>query len=185
MKQLLLFTLISFILTCSIKLPAQNRIGIRAGYQSSNWFDTDGNVLGDPLQNFYIGVFKDKKLFPAFHFGAGLEYFQNGYKGTGTDDKQVLHMLSVPVYGKAILGPVFGLAGIGVNLKVSEKIFFNDAVLSPQDEQKSKAMDFPLFIGAGFKLLMFSIEARYHWGLVGINHGLHNRYLQLGAGVSF
>jgi hypothetical protein len=177
--------LIALLLFCSNDLLAQDKFGIRAGYQSSNWFDTDGRVLGDPLQNFYLGVFKDNKLLPAIHLGIGLEYFQNGYKGTDTDDKQVLHMLSMPVYGKAKIGPVFGLAGIGVNLKLSEKIVVNDIASSPSDDQKSKAVDFPLLVGAGFKFLMFTIEARYHWGLVGINHGLHNRYFQLGAGVSF
>jgi len=188
MKNRSFFLIVAIIIFSSFAANAQEKpekIGIRAGYQSSNWFDTDGAQLGDRLQSFYVGFFKDNKLIPAVHFGIGLEYFQNGYKGMNSNNKQVLHMLSVPVYAKAKIGPVFGLAGIGANLKVSEKIIINDVASSPTSDQKSKTVDFPLFIGAGAKFWIFTVEARYHWGLVAINHGLHNRYLQIGAGVSF
>ena len=187
MKNLSLLLLVS-VFTCSaIVATAQEKpekFGIRAGYQNSIWSDKDGSQPFDPLQNFYVGFFKDNKLIPAVHFGIGLEYFQNGYRVNSTD-KRVLHTLSIPVYGKAKIGPVFALAGIGANFKVSEKIFVNDVASSPTSEQKSKTVDFPLFVGAGAKFWIFTVEARYHWGLVDINHGLHNRYLQLGAGVSF
>lgn len=176
---------LAFFFFCSINLHAQDKFGIRAGYQNSNWYDSDGYVLGDPLHNFYLGFFRDNKIVPALHVGVGLEYFQNGYKATNIDNKHVLHMLSLPVYGKAKIGPVFALAGLGINVKLSEKIILNDVSSKPTDDQKSETFDFPLFVGAGFKLLMFTVEARYHWGLVGINHGLHNRYLQIGAGISF
>ena len=93
-------------------------------------------------------------------------------------------MLSIPLYAKAKIGPVFGLAGIGANFKVSEKIYTNDVASSPTSEQKSNTVDFPLFIGAGVKISIFTIEARYHWGLVDINEGSSNQYFQLGAGIS-
>lgn len=185
MKKQNLVLFVVFFALSFVSVKAQDKIGIRAGYQVANWYDTDGAALGDNLNSFYLGLFKENKLIPALHFGIGLEYFQNGYKGMNTDNKQVLHILSVPVYAKVKLGPVFALGGLAGNFKVSEKIIFDGNSASPTDEQKSKTVDVPLFLGAGLKIAMFTFEARYHWGLVGVNHGLHNRYLQLGAAVSF
>jgi hypothetical protein len=170
---------------CFVSVKAQNKIGIRAGYQCSNWADKDGARLGDPLNSFYVGLFKENKLIPALHFGIGFEYFQNGYKGSNTDNKQVLHILSVPVYAKVKIGPVFALGGLAGNFKVSEKVIFDGNSASPTDAQKSKSVDIPVFLGAGLKITIFTIEARYHWGLIAVNQGLYNRYVQIGAAVSF
>jgi len=185
MKKRSLVLFVVLIAFSFLSAKAQDKIGIRAGYQVANWYDTDGADMGDNLNTFYLGLFKENKLIPALHFGIGLEYFQNGYKGINTDDKQVLHILSVPVYAKVKLGPVFALGGLAGNFKVSEKVFVNGNSASPTDAQKSKTVDVPLYLGAGVKIMMFTLEARYHWGLVEVNHGLHNRYLQLGAAVSF
>ena len=184
MKLKSLVILSAFFLVIPMSVQGQNKVGIRAGYQNSIWSDKDGSQPADPLNNFYIGVFKDNKIIQAVHFSIGMEYFQNGYTVNSTD-KRVLHILSIPVYGKAKIGPVFGLDGIGANFKVSEKIFINDVASSPTSEQKSKTVDFPMFIGVGAEFWVLTFEIRYHWGLVDINHGLYNRYAQLGAGVSF
>ena len=179
-----LFILMVVIAVLPVRAQKGERFGIRAGYQNSAWYKDGSQLTGtDPLSNFYVGIYKDNKLLPAIHFGIGLEYFQNGYR-INSSDKRVLHMLSVPAYAKVKIGPVFGLAGIGANFKVSEKIYTNDVASSPSSEQKSKTVDFPLFIGAGVRISIFTIEARYHWGLVDINNGASNQYFQLGAGIS-
>jgi hypothetical protein len=182
------FSFLFILMTVITVLPASaqrgERFGIRAGYQTSGWYKNGSELTGtDPLNSFYVGVFKDNKLLPAVHFGIGLEYFQNGYT-INSSNKRVLHMLSVPAYAKAKIGPVFGLAGIGANFAVSEKIYTNNVASSPSSDQKSKIVDFPLFIGAGVKISIFTIEARYHWGLVDINNGASNQYFQIGAGIS-
>jgi len=97
----------------------------------------------------------------------------------------VLHIISIPVYAKVKIGPVFGLGGIAANFKVAEKVFIDGNSAKPTESQKSSSVDFPVFLGAGVKILIFTLEARYHWGLVDVNQGLHNQYLQLGATVSF
>lgn len=186
MKKVCLLLLVLMVTLTILPAKAQRgeRFGIRAGYQSSAWYKGGSQLPGtDPLSNFYVGIFKDNKLLPAIHFGIGLEYFQNGYRINSTD-KRVLHMLSVPAYAKVKIGPVFGLAGIGANFKVSEKIFTNDVAASPSSEQKSKTVDFPFLIGAGVRISIFTIEARYHWGLVDINEGYSNQYFQIGGAIS-
>ena len=187
MKKICSLLLIFILAVTILQVKAQKgeKFGIRAGYQSSAWYKGGSQLPGtDPLSNFYVGVFKDNKILPAIHFGIGLEYFQNGYK-INSNDKRVLHMLSIPVYAKVKIGPVFGLAGFGANFNVSEKIFTNDVASSPSSDQKSKTVDFPFLIGAGVKFSIFTIEARYHWGLVDINEGYSNQYFQIGGAISF
>jgi hypothetical protein len=180
-----IFPLIFLALIAFALLPAKaQKIGIRAGYQMSNLYKDGSHLSGaDPLSSFYLGLFKVKKIVPAVHFGAGLEYFQNGFNSTG-DNKWVLHYISIPVYIEGKLGPVFALGGIGANIKVAEKLTINGTTASPTSEQKSKPLDVPAFLGVGVKIAMFTFEARYHWGLVKINDGASNQYFQVGAAIS-
>ena len=185
MKRNSVVLLIAFFLATAITVQAQDKIGIRAGYQSSAFYKDGSQLTGtDPYSSFYVGLFKDNKIIPAVHIGIGLEYMQTGKK-VDDNNKQVLSYLSVPVYGKVKIGPFFGLGGIAANFKVSEKVFVNGNSAKPTDEQESKSVDFPLFLGAGFKISIFTLEARYHWGLTDINNGASSHYLQLGGAVSF
>jgi len=182
------FLLLVLMVTLTI-LPAKaqrgERFGIRAGYQSSAQYKGGSQISEtDPLNYFYAGLFRDNKIVPALHLGVGLEYFQNGHTYNNGSDKWVLNYLSIPVYLKAKLGPVFALGGLAANFKLSEKIYFNGESMNPPSDQKSKTMDVPVFLGAGVKISIFTIEARYHWGLVEINHGATNQYFQIGAGIS-
>jgi hypothetical protein len=177
--------LITFWTIISFSVQAQDKIGIRAGYQGSAFYKNGSQLPGtDPYGSFYVGIFKDNKVIPAVHLGIGLEYMQTGMK-VDDKNKQVLGYLSIPVYAKAKIGPFFGLGGIGANIKVSEKVFVNGTSAKPTDEQKSETMDFPVFLGAGAMLSIFTLEARYHWGISDINSGYSSQYFQLGAGVSF
>ncbi|MEI6061782.1 MAG: outer membrane beta-barrel protein [Bacteroidota bacterium] len=161
------------------------KLGIRAGFQASSWHEDGSRISGSSAYNsFYVGLFKEKKIIPLLHFGAGLEYLRSGAKLPG-DTKQEISYLSIPLYLKVKVGPVFALAGVGANIKVSEKYFAAGTSTSVPDGQKSKALDFPFIMGAGVKILMFTLEARYHWGLVNFDNGASNQYLQLGAAVSF
>jgi hypothetical protein len=185
MKQLTIMLLVALFAMVFISAQAQEKFGIRAGYQGSALYKEGSRVPDtDPLGSFYVGVFRDNKIVPAFYIGTGIEYMQSGFK-VDNDNKLVLHYISIPVYLKAKIGPVFGLGGIGANFKVSEKLYVDGNSSSPASEDKSKMLDFPAFVGLGVKILMFTIEGRYHWGLVDINEGYKNRYFQLGAGISF
>jgi len=164
-------------------VQAQNKIGIRAGYQSST-FNINGSQLPntESIDGFYAGIYKDTKIIPAVLFGAGLEYMQSGAKSISTGDEQVMGYLCIPVYLKAQIGPFFGLGGIGVNFLVSEKGNVN----SSTEAADSKTINYPVFLGAGIKISILTVEARYNWGLAEINtDGVNNHYLQVGAAVSF
>lgn len=154
--------------------------GVRAGYHTSDIFN-DGNSTGNPLNGFYLGVYKNNKIIPTLHWMVGLEYFQNGYK-TDANNKWILHTASIPVNLKLKLGPVFVLGGVAANLVFSESYVRN----GKDQGNVASVFDAPVFLGAGFRVLILNIEARYHWGTLDVNEfGAKNQYLQVGLGVSF
>ena len=164
--------------------------GIRLGWNYSQYFN-DGNQLAgtEDYSSFYAGIFKEKKIgLPLLHFGAGIEYYQNAAK-INDDNKRVLHYIGVPVYLKAKLGPAFALTGFAPSFKVGEKNYILGKEMDPA--QKSHWFDAPFFLGAGVKIAIFTIEARYHWGTIETyenattNTSIKGQYLQLGAGISF
>ncbi|WP_167610680.1 outer membrane beta-barrel protein [Maribellus sediminis] len=191
MKKKVLFTLILAVVLYSAT-PAQNKeseknmvSGMRAGWHSATLVkDGAEPYSADPLNSFYVGFFNENKVAPLFNFGKGLEYFQNGLSYTGGGER-ILHTISVPLYLKLKVGPVYGLGGIAGNFKVSEKFSAGDYEASPKDSDKSKWFDAPVFLGAGVKIAFVSVEARYHWGLIEVRNGLKSQYLQVGAAVSF
>lgn len=158
--------------------------GIRAGYHSANVYIDGSKVDADPLNSFYVGYYKNNRIVPVLNWGFGLEYFQNGYK-VNDDNKLKLGYLSVPLNLKLKLGPVVALGGVAPSVKITDKYTFLGTT-NPDGYDKAKSFDAPLFVGGGFEFLMFTIEARYHWGTVDLyDSGERNRYLQIGAGVSF
>ena len=157
--------------------------GIRVGYHASQYYDA-GNAYGDPMQSFYVGLFRDTKIIPLLHFGSGLEYYKNGIK---TDDSNMrdLHYLTIPLNLKLKIGPVFALGGFSPSFKVAERITIDGNTEKPTDAQKAEWFDIPLFLGAGVKIWFVSLEARYHWGMMEVTDGYKAQSFQLGAGISF
>ncbi len=185
MKQHGLLLLIAFFTLNVISVQAQNRIGVRTGYQNST-IKKDGSMISgtDSYNSFYIGLFKTHKIVPVVHIGYGLEYMTTGVEWNNNAENVVLNYLSVPLYLQGKLGPFFALGGAAANFKLNEK-YSGLIADSPFGEEKFNTVDFPVFLGAGFKILMFTLEARYHWGMTEINQGVKSEYLQLGVAVSF
>ena len=162
-----------------------NKIGIRGGWQMSSMvLDGSKPDTTQYLNSFYVGLFRDNKIASILRFGTGIEYFQNGLKYT-SNTKRVAHTISIPLDLKVKLGPVFMLGGIAANFKVAEKIISGDSKYDPPESNKSNWFDAAAFLGAGIKIAFISIEGRYHWGLIEARNGLYNRYLQVGAAISF
>jgi hypothetical protein len=159
--------------------------GIRAGWHYASLVK-DGSQLdtADNLSSYYVGFFRDMKIIPMLHFGSGLEYFQNGTNYIGNSSR-ILHTISIPLDLKVKLGPVFVLGGTAANFKVSEKLRVSDEDITPVSSDKTAWFDIPVFVGAGLKIMFFTLEARYHRGLIEARDGLHNHYFQLGGAVSF
>ena len=189
MKKTVFLTLFLFVFLVASVLAQDNEkktvSGIRGGWHTATLLKDGATPYeANNLQSFYIGFFNDNKIVPMLHFGKGLEYFQNGIAYTANSER-ILHTLSLPLYLKFKIGPVFALGGIAGNFKVSEKFNAGDHEVSPTDSDKSKWFDAPVFLGAGVKIFFVSVEARYHWGLLEVRNDLKSQYFQLGAAVSF
>ena len=164
--------------------PQKN--GIRVGYHAASMvYEGSKPDESKTLSSFYAGFFRSKKIGGVLHFDSGIEYFQNGLKYTN-NSKRVLHTVSIPLGLKLKLGPVFAIGGAAPNFKVAEKIDISGNNINPIETDKSNWFDVAAFAGAGVKIWILTVEARYHWGLLEArDSGLYNRYFQLGAGISF
>lgn len=158
--------------------------GLRAGYHSAALYHADDGKIENSLGNFYIGAFKDNRIIPTLRWGLGIEYFQNGSK-IDNDNKRVLHTVSFPLYLKAKVGPVYATGGTGFNFLLSDDIIDDGEKYDPGEGEEFKKFDMPAHLGLGFSIMILSIEARYHWGLLEVDDKIKNRYLQIGATISF
>ena len=164
---------------------SEKSLGIRIGFHSANMELEDNKPdTARSLNGIYLGFVGEKKFAELFYIGTGIEYFQNGLKYT-SNIKRKLHTISIPINLKLKIGPAFGLAGAAANFKVSEKYILGDSSFNPLDSDKSSWFDIPVFLGLGVQILFVTVEARYHWGLIEVRNGMHNRYFQLGAALSF
>ncbi|MFD2203470.1 outer membrane beta-barrel protein [Shivajiella indica] len=183
MKKVILVFLLIEIVSMNFETMAQD-IGFRGGYQSSGTWNDGDQVDGD-LPGFYVGIFKNSRigLGDLLMINYGLEYIQNGHKSDDSNYRSIDY-LSIPLALRVKLGPVYAQGGINGNFRIGEEYLLNGSdVLN--DNNKTSGFDVPAHIGLGFKILMISIEARYHYGLMDVNNGNANRYFQIGAGISF
>lgn len=157
--------------------------GVRAGYLSGSIY-VDGNKVGDNLNSFYLGVYKDKRIVPALRIGAGLDYLQTGWYTDG-DNKYQLSYIGIPLKAQVKLGPVFAQTGISANFRVGESMTLLGQDVDIADDEKANVFDLPVYVGGGIQIMMIGIEARYYWGLTEINELTKNQYLQLGLTLSF
>jgi hypothetical protein len=182
--------ILSMVLASAFQLQAQDKDqskigGIRGGYHLATMVE-DGSKpdTAKNLSSFYVGFFRDQKINKILYWGSGIEYFQNGLKYSKSSNLK-MHTISVPVNLKLKIGPVYGRGGITANFKVKEKIEYEGEKYDPEESDKAYWFDSAAFAGVGVQILFLSVEARYHWGLIDVKNGLHNRYFQLGATVSF
>ena len=183
--------LLSFISMIGSSLNAQSgdddkpaKIGVRAGWHYAGMFENNEMLTGTEHSNaFYVGVFKEKKLVPLLRLGSGLEYFENGYKINDNVTRDI-HTISVPLYLKVKIGPLYATGGTGFNFRISEKLP-GSLLQDPLNNKETDFFDMPFQLGAGLKILMFSVEARYNWGMFDVNGDASNQYLQVGFTVSF
>ena len=127
---------------------------------------------------------------PILKYGVGLEYLQNGAEST-VDGSYSLGYVSIPIHIRAKLGPVFALVGVAANFKVTEAK--SGVFDSPGYLDSPGAFDLPLVAGFGFSFLMFSVEARYHYGTqvtntrneFNVSTDFTTSYLQLGVSAEF
>jgi hypothetical protein len=181
---LFLFAAAFGLITADLRAADGDKVGgLRFGYHSSN-LSKDGTNWGDPVNSFYLGFTRDNQIIPLLHIGTGLEYFKNGVKLRDGIQRD-FHYLSVPISAKLKLGPVFAQTGFAPSFKVAERYVTDGNSEKPSDEMKAEWFDIPFFVGAGVKVWMLTLEARFHWGLLEITEGYKSQYFQLGLGLSF
>ncbi|MDX5327041.1 MAG: hypothetical protein LPK80_12365 [Bacteroidota bacterium] len=155
--------------------------GIRAGWHYAGMFRS-GDQQFSNLNSFYVGFFNEFKSSGLIGGGSGIEYFQNGFENQSGNFR--MHTLSLPVYIKPQIGPIFGTAGFSFNFKLGDNREDFPNVITD-----TKFFDIPLTLGLGVQLGKIQVEARYFWGLFDAAYingrGYKNQYLQLGGALSF
>lgn len=157
-------------------------IGIRGGWQNAMTVN-GSNKVDNPIPGFYAGFFHTSYPLGIKILGiqSGLEFSQQGHR-KDDDNYRRQNYVGIPLGLRLKLGPIFAIGGLNANFKISEKY-----VVAAQEvtNDKSKGFDAHWHAGLGFKFAIFSIEGRYHQGLININDGNKTNYLQLGGAISF
>jgi len=177
--KLKLFTtalLISTLALCA-NVHAQKKWGPRLGWNSASTVN-DGSQVQDGFGSLYVGIQRKGKFVGPVKLLSGLEYVQNGHR-QNDDNYRKIHYLSFPLGVNVDIGPLFADAGFGLKFRLTET-YKVDGV---EEDGDTDFLDIPFFLGAGVRILFFSIEARYHWGLLDVNDGNRNNYFQLGVGM--
>lgn len=153
----------------------EKEFGIRFGYLNSSMNDVNGNNYGRSQDGFFVGAYNDTKMLPFLYLQTGLEYTQMGTE-KGVFDYKV-HYLGVPAALKVKIGPLFAFGGAAFNVRLTD----NDNPFG----DNNKWYDTNAFAGVGFELLVFTVDAKYIWGLTDVNEGLNNDGFQIGVGLRF
>lgn len=156
--------------------------GIRAGYQRSTLKSSSKPDFNN-LDGFYVGYLRKVKLIPLLRLETGLEYMMAGGKKDETIIK--LNYLVLPAQLVLKLGPFYVNAGLNADFRIYENITNDGNKVELTSENRANFFDLSADAGAGFNILFLSIEARYYWGLLDVNDGYKNEYIQLGLKAHF
>lgn len=177
--QRFLFLAAFFIASLSFATVNGQGFGVRGGWQSAATYN-DGDKVQENINSIYVGIYRArpigmKKL---LNWVGGLEYSQQGHKDND-DNLRRLHYISLPLALRLRFGPVHFQGGVNTNLRIAEKVLAMGEDIT--DQTKTQFLDFAYQLGAGFHFGRIGVEARYHGGLLDVNDGNKNRYLQIGA----
>jgi hypothetical protein len=180
-KVLIAFFLIGFVAS------AQAQFGVRAGYSSANFSDTNF----DAKSGFHIGAY--------YNFGTdflsvepGLQYSQKGYQGTvdatGDPIDEQLSYIDIPVLVRLKLIPAINIfAGPQASFLASRDYQVGD--VNSKSLEPIKGYDLAGVVGAQVKLpLGFNVQASYDIGLSSLNYydtDVKNQVFKVSLGFSF
>ncbi len=155
--------------------------GLRAGYHLSNFDGDYGDA--DDRSGYYFGYYRNFIKVPLYSLSTGVEYHTAGASSGSSEVR--LGYLSLPINNRLKFGPVYVDLGADIALKVGDKTLVNGAEVDVPSEQDAESFDLLLHAGAGFKILMLGVEARYRYGLTEVYDGTHNTGLELGLSTFF
>jgi hypothetical protein len=180
-KILMLFFLVGFAAT------AQAQFGVRAGFSSANFSETDFKTRS----GFHAGVYYTLDL-GLISVEPGVQYSQKGYKGTEAVtmlavDEQ-LGYFDVPVLVRVDVLPVVNVfAGPQASLLASSKYVKGGQTSDSSDA--TKGYDIGGVVGAQVRLpLGFNVQASYDFGFTSLNYynyDVKNQVFKISAGYSF
>jgi hypothetical protein len=154
---------------------------IRAGWQNSNLVSGDANSK-NTLNSFYVGINRKIKLISILKLETGVEYMIAGAE-FDNDTKVKLQYVGVPINLSVKIGPVYAIGGVTANWMVHQDVTVGGQ--SANDGNNVKDFDWTSGIGLGVDILMFSVEARYYYGLSEVIHNSHNSFVQAGFRFNF
>jgi hypothetical protein len=173
-----------FLLILAGKVNAQ--FGIRAGYSSSNFSDTNFEARsGLHAGIYYTAGSSFVKVEP------GIQFAQKGYQGKddmGISIDEELNYLDIPVLVRLNLLPMINVfAGPQASFLISRN--YQLGMITSNSQEVLSAYDLGGVVGAQFKLPMgLNVQASYDIGLKSLNYyntDVKNSSFKLSLGYSF
>ncbi len=181
MKSLRMFIGVLFLIGIASSSVYAQDFGIRAGWQSAATHN-DGDKVQGNQNSLYAGIYRSRPIGPGdfLHWSGGVEYSQQGHR-EDSDNFRKIHYISLPLALQFKFGPAILQGGINTNMRVAEKVYLMNEDIT--DDTKTQFLDFAYQFGAAFHFGPVGVEARYHGGLLDVNEGNKNRYLQIGVSL--
>jgi hypothetical protein len=180
-KVLLFFFLFGIIAT------SQAQVGIRAGFNSANFSNTNFEAKS----GFHLGGY--------YSFDAGqvtvepgIQYAQKGYKGTeassGKSIEEKLGYIDIPVLFRLNLIPAINIfAGPQASLLLSSAYKIGEATFD--SSEATKGYDLGGVVGAQVRLMQgLNVQANYDFGLSSLNYynsDVKNQVFKISLGYTF
>jgi hypothetical protein len=200
MKKLLLSVFLISGFICLSTTNAQAQLGIKAGYNSANFNDTDAST--DSRSGFTAGLTYDFGIpMSPITIQPGVFYAQKGVSSSGEigNGEIKLDYIEIPVVAKfdfildnPLLTPhvYFGpYLGFNINAEAEGSLDGSDGSSSVDISDETKGTDFGVVVGAGADITKFNVGLRYSAGLTDIaendNIDGKNGVFSIVAGINF
>ncbi len=166
---------------------ANAQFGVRAGFNSANFSDTDFSAKS----GFHLGAYYTIGS-EFISFEPGLQYSQKGYQGTevstGRSVDEKLGYIDIPVLVRLNLIPMFNIfVGPQASLLLSSEYKLGDDTFD--SSEAIRGYDLGGIVGAQVKLpLGFNAQASYDFGLTSLNYydaNVKNQVFKISLGYTF
>jgi opacity protein-like surface antigen len=180
MKKSIMIGLFFFALSTNVQAQLV-KFGIKAGVNYANFEGSD--LQTDAITSYHAGLVTEIKLTDSFSLQPELLYSTQGasYKNAGTEFKNELGYLSIPVLAKIHLNKTVSLdLGPQASFLLSERNAF--------DINNAETFEFAAVGGLGFNVTKhFFLQARYVLGLTEVSKDadVKNSVVQVSAGFTF
>lgn len=177
--------LLFLIFSIGLISTAQAQFGVRAGYNSSNFSDTNF----DSKHGFHVGAYYKIKA-PVVAIEPGIQFTQKGYTGmdaaSGDDITEKVNYIDVPVLVRVNLLPILNVfAGPQGSVLISRDYELGNT--SDSSTEVIKGYDIGAVLGLGVNLpLGLNLQASYDLGLSDLNYfntDVKNRVFKLSLGL--